>query len=271
MTLRESFAAISPPWFSKRVAQRYLWSIGLVLDAMKQKMENGIKARFPNVYTDESLADIGNDRLIDRGPTEPAAAYGDRLSGAFDTWRSAGNAIKLLENVSAYFAPSLIPIRLVDDLGFWFELDPTTGAVTRTRPGPTAAPVGDKLRTQRAPRNWYWDTSSATSATWRPWRAWVVVDASDGRWQQWYIGTSQVVLGDGHTLGSTATADEIASIRRIVKRFKPAHVHVVNIVVTFSATVFRATNPPGAPMPSQNYDDPLARSTQAIYWQGVDN
>lgn len=120
-------------------------------------------------------------------------------------------------------------------------------------------------------RNWFWDLSSIPGVPHKTWRGWVIIDASDGRWTQWLVGQNPITLGDGHTLGSTATTEEILSIRRIVARLKPAGGYVVNIIVTFSSTLFRPSNPPGPPMPTFNYagEVPGERATNAIYWPGV--
>lgn len=253
MTIRDSFEVISPPWLTKRVAKRIGWTIGLALDGYRELVREGVKARMPGVGSADALPLIGADRQIERGPTESEESYAARLSGAFDTWRVMGNPRPLLEQLRAYFLPSPPPIRIVSDRAVWHEIDPTTAAVTRTRTSPV---------------NWIWDTYSA-GPTPRWWRGWVVIDSSAGPWSQWLIGEPGVLLGDGHTIGSTATVEEIESIRRIVRRCKPANVHVMNVCVTFDATLFRASNAPGGSMPNGNFDDYANRPTDAAYWEGV--
>lgn len=258
MTLRDGFRLISPPWLTRRVGERLQWTIGLALDGYAEAVREGIKARMPGVGTPEALPRIGNDRQIDRGPSESDESYAARLSAAFDTWRVAGNPAPLLEQLRAYFLPTPPPIRVVCDRSVWHEIDPTSSVVTRTKP---TVP------------NWVWDTHAvhASPAPGAPrwWRGWVIIDSSAGPWSQWLLGEPGVALGDGHTLGSTATVEEVLSIQRIVRRWKPAHVHAVHVIVTFDASLFEATNPAGAPMPSEDYEDFASRAADAAYWEGA--
>lgn len=261
MTIRDSFSRGLPPWLLRRVAGRLLWSVGLILDTKNELTRQGVKARMPGVGTPTALPAIGDDRLIDRGPEEPEDNYALRLSSAFDTWRSAGNAIRLLENLRAYFLPNPLPLRLVSDRSVWHQIDQTTGIVTRQK--------GDDLGAD----NWHWDPFAAGSPPFRWWRGWVIIDAS-AMWTQWLVGElpigSGVIVGDGHTVGSTATPEQVASIRRIVRRFKPAHAHVYSIIVTFVDGLFSQHKQlTDAPMPNGNYHRLENRSTDAIYWQGA--
>lgn len=235
------------------MGRKFLWTIGLILDGAHDMLVDGVLARFPGYGTTEALPHIGNDRLIDRGPTEPDVGYASRLSRAFDTWRNAGGPYALLDNLRAYFEPTPIPVRVVSDRNVWHEIDPVTAEVTRTK---------------ASLFNWIWDPYSLLPAP-RWWRGWVIIDASDGRWTQWLVGDPDIFVGDGHTVGSTATIGEVASVRRIVRRFKPAHMHCVNVIIAFTPTIFLPTDPPGAPMPDGDYDQLSSRSTDAIYWQGV--
>jgi hypothetical protein len=249
MSLRDSIASTLVPFLAGRIAYRLQWSIALALDADWALLREGIKARMPGVGTPQALGYIGADRLIDRGPSEPAANYATRLSGAFDTWRGAGNPHKLLEQLRAYFLPDPHAIRVVSNASVWHEIDPTTEEITRTKAS-----------------NWIWDAFTATP---RWWRGWVVIDSSAGPWTQWFIGDPDVFLGDGHTLGSTATVSQVLDVKRIVRRWKPQHVHAMHIIVTFDASLFQASDAPGAPMPSGDYADSDNRSPDAAYWGGV--
>ncbi len=262
-TLRDSIGRVSPPWLLERVASGILWSTGLVLDAVRELTEQGIKARMPLLRLTRpgephpTFALIGDDRLIDRGPLEPEDNYARRLSAAFDTWANAGGPYALLENLRAFFLPDPLPMYLVSDRSIWHVSDPPSGQVTRLR-GWNNNDIG----------NWYWDPIANGPGPFRYWRGWIIIEAV-GRWTQWYVGDGTIV-GDGHTVGSTATEEEVASIRRIVKRFTPAGGHVVNIIITFVADLFvpSKTNT-DAPMPNGDYHLYENRSLDAIYWTGV--
>lgn len=256
MGFRDSFARISPPWLAEDVSSRINYALGVVLDAMSDRVREGVRARMPGVGTPDALPFIGNDRQIDRGPSESATGYAARLTRAFDSWRVAGNARELLAQTRAYFLPSPPPIRIVNDRSVWHSIDPTTGEVTRSI---------------ASPPNWTWDddasSATPTPASPRWWRAWLVIDSSAGPWRQWFYGEPGVTFGSGLTWGSTATEEEVQSIRRVVAKWKPAHAHA-RVILTFAAGLFEASDAPGSPMPSQDYDAYENRSRDAAYWEG---
>lgn len=255
MSLRDATFRIGTPWMQRRVFGRIRWGIRLLLDADWSLLELGIKARMPGIGTPEALPYIGNDRQIDRGRTESDESYADRLSGAFDTWRTAGSARTLLEQLRFYFSPTFVPIRTVSNRGVWHEIDPVTGVVTKTVSSPT---------------NWEWDEHAA--ARW--WRGWIVIDSSSGPWSTWQCGSvgaggSGKQCGDPTlTCGSTATPQEVAAIRKLALKWKPAHVHAMHVILTFDASTFEALDAPGAPMPDGTFDNPVNRTRPACYWIG---
>jgi hypothetical protein len=262
MSFRDSIKLISPPWLAGRVTERIGYAVGLVLDATNDQIREGVRARMPGEGTPDALPFIGNDRQIDRGPRESADSYAARLREAFDTWRAAGSARAMLGQLRAYFlgTASPPPIRIVSDRSVWHTIDNVTGIVTKYVPGSGL-------------RNWRWDAFSSSLASPpgspRWWRAWVVIDSSSGPWEPWYLGDPNVSLGDGHTLGSTATVEEVTSIRKIVRKWRPANAHLVNVIVTFDAALFDTGNAPGAPMPDGDYDDYAARTLDAAFWEGA--
>jgi hypothetical protein len=75
--------------------------------------------------------------------------------------------------------------------------------------------------------------------------------------------------GDGGTWGSNATSGDIAAIRRIVDRWKPANMTCMNIIITFAATNFERTDA-SPPNPSGTSDTPAWRTGySAIFLDGV--
>lgn len=259
MTIRDSFTRGMPPWLLEDIGLRFFYSVGTVLDGVNQLLREGIKARMPGVGTPDALPAIGNDRQIDRGPTESDANYANRLSSAFDTWRTMGNAYRLLDSLAAFFDPDIPTLNLVSDRSEWHKRDPD-GTIHHVKQGP-GYPSG---------ANWVWDTLAAGAPPYRFWRGWVIIDAA-GRWTQWHVGTDGVIVGDGHTVGSTASIEEVASVRRIVRRCKPAGANVISIIITFVNGLFDYSYDPAVEtqMPQGNYGDLSQRSTDAIYWAGV--
>lgn len=251
MSLRDATFRIGTPWMQRRVFGRIRWGIRLLLDADWALLEEGIKARMPGVGTPEALPYIGNDRQIDRGPSETDASYIERLRGAFDTWRTAGNVRTLLEQLRFYFYPAdLLSILAVSNRGVWHAIEPVTGVVTKQVP---------------AANNWVWDEHEPT----RWWRGWIVIDVTGGKWVPWQVGTSGKVIGDPTlTIGSTATPQEVASVRKIVLKWKPAHVHAMHIVLHMAPAWIDTTAAPGSPMPVGDFGNPVTRRRPGCYWQG---
>ena len=203
-----------------------MYAKGLMLDAMSDWTIQGIKARMPGVGTPDALYLIGNDRQIDRGPQETNANYAGRLSRAFDTWSTAGNAGTLLKQLAVFFSPSVAtPIRLVSNSAVWQTIDLTTNVVTQTNVG----------------TNWNWDGLP------RWWRGWVIIDSSAGPWApdgKWGTGGS---WGDDGTGWGTSNAklSDIAQIVTIVRKWKPANV-TAYLLIGFDVGLFSAagTSPP---------------------------
>lgn len=252
MSFNESLKAISPPWLLGRVGERLGFVFGIALDAFQVATEEGVKARFPLVAPPDALPFIGRDRKIDRGPTESNASYADRLSKSFEAWRNAGGPYTLLDQLQSFFLPRRPVISVVNVHSTWHTID-GAGVITRRR---------------TSPANWNWDGVSVGSYAHRWARCWIVIDAT-GIWtpSQHYGDGSH--YGDGHTYGSNATISEVLALRRIAKRWKPAHAKVVNMIAKFDPTLFLPTNAPGYPMPDGDWNDYANRAPNAAYWKGV--
>ena len=251
MPFRDSILAISPPSLTEEggTAEAVQYSEGVALDAIGDWMIEGVMASMPGYGTNDALYLIGIDMQIDRGPTETDAHYIDRLQGAVDSHRVKGSGGELLKQLAAWFSPSVAtPIRLVNNRAVWHEINLTTLVVTKTNVG----------------TNWTWDGYTPT----RWWRGWVIIDSSAGPWtiDVWdFTG----LWGDGGTWGSSATLGDVASIRRIIDRWKPAHMTCMNIIVSFSATYFEVADA-SPPNPSGTSDTSLWRSGyNAAFWGGV--
>lgn len=89
---RTSVKSISPGFFRAGTSERYLYVIGLMVDALMQKMVEGQLARMPMKCAPSFLPIIGSDRLINQGLTESVDSYRVRLRRAFEAWQLAGGA-----------------------------------------------------------------------------------------------------------------------------------------------------------------------------------
>lgn len=251
MPFRDSILAISPPFLTEEggTAEAIQFTEGEALDALADWMIEGVEASMPGIGTPDADYLIGIDMQIDRGPNETSTHYEARLQRAIDSHRVKGSGPELLKQLLAWFSPStLTPIRLVSNSAVWHEINLTTEVVTKTVVG----------------TNWNWDAFTST----RWWRGWVIIDSSVGPWtiDLWDLTG---LWGDGGTWGSNATFGEVASIRRIVDRWKPAHVTCMNIIVCFDATDFERTDA-SPPNPNGTSDTSLWRTGyNAAFWGGV--
>ena len=244
MPFRDSILAISPPFLTEEggTAEAIQYAEGTVMDAIGDWMIESVSASMPGVGTNDALYLIGRDTQIDRGPTETDDHYIERLRGAVDSHRVKGSGPELARQLLAWFSPSTVtPIRLVSNSAVWHSIDTMTEVVTKT--------VGT---------NWTWDSYAST----RWWRCWVIIDSSVAPWANDGVWGDPGDYGDGGTWGSTATPDEVASIRRIIDKWKPAHITCVNIIVTFDATLFEVTD--------VSPDNPSGTSDTAAWRLGYD-
>lgn len=250
MPFRDSILEISPPWLVGFVGSRIQYAEGLLIDVLGDWAIDGVKASMPGVGTPDADYLIGRDMQIDRGPTETSEHYEERLRKAIDSHRVKGSPGELLRQLAAWFSPSVAtPIRLVSNSAVWHEINLSTLAVTKTVVG----------------TNWDWD--AYTSSRW--FRGWLIIDSSAGPWANDGLWGDPGLWGDGGTWGSTASLEDVAQLRSIVSKWKPAHVACKNIIVTFDATLFEVADV-SPPNPDGDSENPAWRmGYDAAFWAGV--
>lgn len=258
-SFREGAAAISPPQFLGRgLGERLVYLLTLPMDGVMQWAWEGIKARFPEEAPPDALGPIGRDRRIVRGRDESDESYIARLLIWLDSWRAAGNAWSVLDQVAGYFAPTPPRLRIVTNSGMWF---------TRESDGARSWLIA-------SPNNFDWD---GDTASWS--RFWLVIYADPltdgGEW-----GDNVREWGDGGTIGTSATPGDVAIIRQIVQTWKGAHSRCEWIIVALDPESFDPEAAAGAPgMPDGTWGtwaiaDPSTgiyeptRLTTARYWEG---
>jgi hypothetical protein len=268
-TFRSLRKFAGPPWL---VVNGDSAAVGYVLDALKDafvdRLEKGLLARFPqqgpdgSPAADDALAAMGRDRRIKRGIFDTSAAYALRLLRWLDDWKVAGNPYALMQQLAAYLGPS-VSLRTVDARGNWYS---------RAADG--------TLSVNRQQGNWDWSGQNAYDvARWS--RFWVII-YPNGLWQpgpKW--GDAGAKWGTpGRTWGSTATSEQVASVRSLVADWKPAGTRCVNIIVAFDNTSFDPTQPrDGTGLPNGLWSLPSytngsnaqapSRLATARYWDGV--
>lgn len=249
MPFRDSILAVSPPFLVEEggTAEGVQFTEGEFLDVVGDWMIDGVQASMPGIGTNEALYLSGRDMQIDRGPNETDLHYSTRLRNAVSSHRVKGSGPELCKQLLAWFSPSVsTPIRIVSNSAVWHEINTTSEVVTKTVVG----------------TNWNWDGYTAT----RWWRGWVIIDSSTAPWTPslWGAGT-----WGGGTWGSSMTTGEVAALRNIVDKWKPANMTAVNIIVTFSATLFEIADA-SPPNPNGTSDTALWRmGYNAIFLEGV--
>ncbi len=260
MSFFELFQRLLPSWLRTDDGGDVAASLSLLADDFEARARLALISRFPAYAPDDAaLAAIGRDRRIVRGINEPAAAYAARLARAFTDHKTRGNPYALLTQLQAYLQAPCV-VRTVDRRGNWYSID------------------ADGLRSSSIDTaNWDWDGTPA-SPDWA--RFWVVIYPVDGTtpwavsgdWGDAALWGAGVWGNDDTTIGTTATPDQVASVRSIIRDWKPAGTTCEWVIIAFDDATF---TPAGATDPSGdwgNWSDGAGapvRLDTARYWKGV--
>lgn len=261
--LRSALARAVPPWMRPRPGLdrgfRYLYVFGLLADVSLEAGMQGILAKLPTQGTHTALPRLAKDRQLVRGFEEPGDPFAQRLTRWRPDHKRRGNPYTLMRQVRAYLYPHLPLMRVVNHRGTWYTLEPD-----------------DELVRDDA-GNWDWDGKPDAEAWSRFWliiyppaELWV----RDGTW-----GDGGEVWGETGkgTWGSTATPEQVSTIRHIVKEWKSAGAVCVSIVIAFDEAALDPSDAqPPLPDGSWAYHSKneggvqvAARDDRAIYWDGI--
>lgn len=263
-TFRDTILRLSPPWLVDEVGSRFLYSMGVQLDALGDRLVEGMKGSHPDfaaLFLQEALPLIGRDRRISRGLDEGPVPYAARLLRFLEDWPIAGNAYAIMAQLRGYLSGHAVKMRVVNQAGAWRTLN-SDGSVEYHRANPT---------------NWNWD---GNASAWS--RFWVVIYPPSSLWLPGPTWGSPSLWGgawgtSGYTWGSTATPDQVASVRNIISEWKSAASVCERIIVAFDPDSFDPTSSPGTPMPdgtwgSHSVASPSrarSRLASARYWAGT--
>lgn len=249
-SFRSIFRRLLPHWLLDGDGEKVHYSHALLFDAMSERLRQGIRARFPADAPEDALALIGRDRRITRGFAEPSDNYRLRLPGFLNEWRLAGAAWPMLHQLLGYcgYLAGGMVVRTVDNRGNWNTIDAAGATSSRPNAG-----------------NWNWDGDVDKWA-----RFWPILYPPAELW------TQGPTLGDpdlwggaigtpGYTVGSTATPEQVAAVKHIVREWKPAGTRCPKVVVAFDADDFEQTDltPPN---PDGDWNEPDNRIANAAYW-----
>lgn len=287
MALRDLIKFLGPGWLVKdeiepadtplEVDNRVLYSIARVQDAYVEQATLGTLAAYPGGdgalvgypgvgAPEDALPYLGRDAQIIRGPGETREQYEARLQRAKDDWQAAGISWTLLEQLRAYCTPHAVRVRVVNYHRNYYQID------------------RDGSRSWSKGMTWNWDNSPSTD--WA--QFWVHIYVTTGSptqpWQRLpNIGDpslwNNAIGSPGYTIGSTATPDDVSTVRSIVRTWKPEGSRCIRICVIFrdDAPAFEldALSPPapdgqwGKASKNVGGVQVYSRSTDAIYWTGT--
>jgi hypothetical protein len=269
INLRDYAKKLSPPWLSVGVAEKILYTYGLMFDMLGDAAVAAVQMRFPGAYSWTSLPLIGRDRQVPRGLAESNSDYANRLRGWWDTHRGAGNPYCLLKQIYAATG-FLARYWIINDRACRWVYDPVQSHPYTYGPpsGPYTSWDDAGHITQYSyygmPSVWGWGPEHL------PFRFWVVIELSSvdqiGLPPVWAPPppsgrTADRPPNNTQTLGSTATPALAQTIRNLVRSWKPAFMRCESIIITWDSFLF-------------DNDGPVHlrwehRYCNAAYWQGA--
>lgn len=237
--------------------------VGDTLDLIKhmwlERLRLGHLARFPQQDADgtpgpsDALAALGRDRRVKRGINESDEAYARRLILWLDDRRKCGSPFALMKKLAEYCGP-LPSFRTVDQRGNWFSR------------------AADGTETYLLDQgNWVWDEDPSTK-----WSKFWVIIYPNGLWVDgpaWGDVGTEWGAGD-YSWGSTATGEEVKTVRSIIQDWKPKNARCVNIIIAMDPASFD----PSSPEPDSSWAkgsknvggvQVSSRLATARYWDGV--
>ena len=220
------------PLQTPSVSGSFMYLCGLAMDALVDKMQQGIRARFPGIGTPTALPYIGSDRGIVRGLQETDAQNSARLAAWLDSWQRAGSARAVLQQALGYVGDT-VRARTVDDSHNW----------NTYVPGDDPAVYGPAVNSFVS--NWNWDNEGdphpvGVNAWWRWWLVLYSTSTSGADW-----AGDEGTWGDGDVWGDATKSWGLGlpstvwgTLRGIVRQWKRSGSWCRWILVSLDDTLF---------------------------------
>lgn len=194
LTFRDQLLAILPRWLKATYIGAVMYAIGIHFDAFADELIEGIQRRWPNDASEDAAEKFEIDRQIDRGIDEPWSTYQVRLRRWRVDHRGRGGPYALLNQLRAYWADAFeIRLHYYGTDTSYFVMSPGADIV-RTTSTNTARTCGFWSLTYDwpfpLPAPYLWGT---------------------GKW------------GDGRVWGSGLTPAQVASLRKVPRKWGNAH------------------------------------------------
>lgn len=103
--IRDTIKRLSPPWLARAAGEKFLYTAGLCIDGLIEKLNQGVLARMPGVGTPTALPILAQDRNIIQGPNETVLSFQGRLRSVFEAWQRAGSRRAIFSQITAFFTP----------------------------------------------------------------------------------------------------------------------------------------------------------------------
>jgi hypothetical protein len=258
---RDMSDAISPTWLNGPVGQRYRYSMAVLYDALADAAGYANLARFPRTCPPDAFPLIGADRQIDRGFLETDGSYANRLIQWLDLWRAAGSPMGVLLAILGLFLPTSITVRTVDNSSNWNTY------LIGANPFPITAAVPTPPTYVQGGGNWNWD---GNTVPW--WRTWIILYVGPLGWS---VGPH---WGDGGKWGdpgrlwglSGPLPGQIATLLAVIKKWKPAHCQILNVILTANTARFDPAHAAGGGVnPDGTWGTPSNRFSDCAFLDGV--
>jgi hypothetical protein len=97
MDFRDYQPQIAPAFIQDTNGIAFTRAEGDVKDALADRCQHAVKARFPNLAPDDALDTLGVERGLPRIPGEARSEYSERLRDAWNSWALGGTPLGLLQ------------------------------------------------------------------------------------------------------------------------------------------------------------------------------
>jgi hypothetical protein len=236
-TFRTLRKKLTPSWLHTGDSELVGYALDLIKDAFITRVFQGLLVGYPQQDPNgtaapvDALAMMGRDRRVVRGIGETDEAYALRLRQFLTDRRTCGNPFTLMKVLAAYLGDGT-SFRTVDVRGNWYS---------RSSAGVETSSL--------AAANWDWDGAGST-ARWS--RFWVIIypgtlwNTTTDDWGDADLDWAET----DHVWGCTATPDQVATVKHLIRDWKPAGTRCVEVIAAFDANSFDPT----APEPDGTWD-----------------
>lgn len=225
MSFKEYQADSAPPALQHERWRALTGTLGDAKDAAAQAARDAAKSGLVTECPDDALGHHAKERSLERYPTETAAQHRARLAAAATALEFVGTESGLLAALTA--------------LGFG---TPTIHTAIGTPPAWWVGAWPPESEGERPPK-WVgaWPIAAGDAANWSS-RFWVALENTTFSNEVW---GEKLWREPGFTWGSTATPAQVGIVKRIIKRWRPAHCVCVGVFVelTTGTRIFWPTWP----------------------------